>query len=103
MRTAWAPDRRGRGVARSASSARPPGRRGLRTRGAAAGGSAGGGGGGGRRLVASAAPPARPRALAPVRVGAERVIRTVVGLRPFRPSGFVLRVERLGEKVIVHN
>ena len=32
--------------------------------------------------------------LAPVRASWDRVIRTTVGLRPFRPSGFVLRAER---------
>jgi D-amino-acid oxidase len=31
------------------------------------------------------------------------VIRTVVGLRPFRPSGFVLRAESVDGKTIVHN
>jgi len=38
-----------------------------------------------------------------VKVSADRVIRTVVGLRPFRTSGF--RVERviLGPKTLVHN
>lgn len=43
------------------------------------------------------------RRLAPVRVGWDRVIRTTVGLRPYRPSGFVLRPERLGEKLLIHN
>jgi D-amino-acid oxidase len=38
-----------------------------------------------------------------VRVSAERVIRTIVGLRPFRPSGFVVRAEKLGDKLVVHN
>lgn len=38
-----------------------------------------------------------------VRVSADRVIRSVVGLRPFRPSGFVVRAEKLGEKLVVHN
>ncbi|HEY2907096.1 MAG TPA: hypothetical protein VGJ29_14435, partial [Vicinamibacterales bacterium] len=33
------------------------------------------------------------RRFARVRVSADRVIRTVVGLRPFRPSGFVVRAE----------
>jgi hypothetical protein len=33
----------------------------------------------------------------------DRVIRTVAGLRPFRPSGFVLRAERLGTKTLIHN
>lgn len=39
----------------------------------------------------------------PVNVSADRVIRTTVGLRPFRPSGFVVRAEKLGDKVVVHN
>ncbi len=33
----------------------------------------------------------------------ERIIRRVVGLRPFRPSGFVVRAEKLGDKLLVHN
>lgn len=45
----------------------------------------------------------RIRHLAPVYVAADREIRTVVGLRPFRPSGFVVRAESLGDKVLVHN
>jgi len=36
-------------------------------------------------------------------VSPERVIRTIVGLRPFRPSGFVVRAEKLDEKVVIHN
>jgi glycine/D-amino acid oxidase-like deaminating enzyme len=31
------------------------------------------------------------------------VIREVVGLRPFRPSGFVVRSDRFGDKTVVHN
>jgi len=31
------------------------------------------------------------------------VIRTAVGLRPFRPSGFVVRGEKLGDKTVIHN
>jgi glycine/D-amino acid oxidase-like deaminating enzyme len=31
------------------------------------------------------------------------VIRTTVGLRPFRPTGFVLRAEKLDRKLLVHN
>jgi glycine/D-amino acid oxidase-like deaminating enzyme len=38
-----------------------------------------------------------------VRVAPERVIRTIVGLRPFRPSGFVVRAAKLDEKLLVHN
>ena len=41
--------------------------------------------------------------LRPVTVAPERVIRTIVGLRPFRPSGFVVRAEKIGDKTIVHN
>src|SRR5678815_379891 len=41
--------------------------------------------------------------LPPVQVAADREIRTVVGLRPFRPSGFVVRAERLGDTLVVHN
>ncbi|HEY0132223.1 MAG TPA: FAD-dependent oxidoreductase [Allosphingosinicella sp.] len=41
--------------------------------------------------------------LPPVNVAAERVIRTVAGLRPFRASGFVVRAEPLGNKKLVHN
>jgi glycine/D-amino acid oxidase-like deaminating enzyme len=38
-----------------------------------------------------------------VRVDERREIRTIVGLRPFRPEGFVVRGERLGDKLVVHN
>lgn len=41
--------------------------------------------------------------LQPVRVAADREIRTTVGLRPFRPSGFVVRADKLGDKLIIHN
>ena len=41
--------------------------------------------------------------MAPVNVAADRVIRITVGLRPFRPSGFVVRSEKLGDKVVIHN
>ena len=41
--------------------------------------------------------------LAPAHVSEDRVIRTVAGLRPFRSSGFVVRAEKLGDKVLVHN
>ena len=40
---------------------------------------------------------------APVEVSSDRVIRTVVGLRPYRPSGFVLKSERFDDKIIIHN
>src|SRR5215467_7296446 len=41
--------------------------------------------------------------LAPVRVSPDREIRTIAGLRPYRPSGFVVRGEKLGEKTVIHN
>ena len=47
--------------------------------------------------------PEPPRRFARVHVAEDRIIRTVVGLRPFRPSGFVVRVDRLGDKTVVHN
>ena len=41
--------------------------------------------------------------LSRVRVSPDRVIRTIVGLRPYRPSGFVVRAEKFGDKLVVHN
>ncbi len=43
------------------------------------------------------------RGLPPVHVAPEREIRTVVGLRPYRPSGFVVRAEPLEDTLVVHN
>lgn len=51
------------------------------------------------RSAASAAAACLPR----VNVSADRVIRTVAGLRPFRPSGYRVAVELLADKRIVHN
>lgn len=42
-------------------------------------------------------------ALPKVLVTSGRVIRTVAGLRPYRDSGFVVRREQLGDKILVHN
>lgn len=47
--------------------------------------------------------PPRLRPLAPVQVSPEALIRQVVGHRPYRPSGFVLRAEKLDDKLVVHN
>lgn len=47
--------------------------------------------------------PVEPRRFAPVSVAWDRITRTTVGLRPFRPSGFVVRGEKLGDKLVVHN
>jgi D-amino-acid oxidase len=38
-----------------------------------------------------------------VRVSADREIRTMVGLRPFRPSGFRVAKEIVGDTAVVHN
>src|SRR5690242_20400704 len=54
-----------------------------------------------RRSVVSPAT-LSPR-LVPVQVARDRLIREVVGLRPFRPSGFVVRAEKLDEKTVIHN
>ena len=37
------------------------------------------------------------------RISWERVIRTTVGLRPHRDSGFVLKAEKFGEKTVIHD
>ena len=47
--------------------------------------------------------PQTARTFAPVKVARNRIIRTVVGLRPFRPEGFVIRADRLGSKLLIHN
>ena len=57
-----------------------------------------------RQSVHLAVPWAQPaRKFAPVHVAPDRVIRTVAGLRPFRPSGFVVKTEALGSKTVIHN
>ena len=50
-----------------------------------------------------ATPRRAPINLAPVRASFDRVIRTTVGLRPHRDSGFVLRAEKLDAKTLIHN
>src|SRR5918996_1062254 len=62
-----------------------------------------GGGGAGRsgsREVVARRPAVN---LAPVQVSWDRVIRTTVGLRPRRDSGFVLKAEQLDAKTVIHN
>jgi D-amino-acid oxidase len=41
--------------------------------------------------------------LAVPQISFDRVIRTTVGLRPHRDSGFVLKPEKLDEKVVIHD
>jgi len=43
------------------------------------------------------------RHFAPVKVARNRIIREVVGLRPYRPTGFVVDAQRFGGKLLVHN
>lgn len=64
----------------------------------------------GSALLAGCTPAARYRPgaaarcpLPPVRVSANRRIRSLVGLRPFRRPGFRVERERLGDKTLVHN
>jgi glycine/D-amino acid oxidase-like deaminating enzyme len=57
----------------------------------------------GPRQVVISPPVVSARVLRKVNVSPEREIRTVVGLRPFRPSGFVVRAEKAGDKLLVHN
>jgi glycine/D-amino acid oxidase-like deaminating enzyme len=48
--------------------------------------------------------PSRPQVrLVPVRASWDRVIRTTVGLRPHRDSGFLLKPDKLDDKLLVHN
>src|SRR5580700_1496496 len=60
-----------------------------------------------RKTVAAAPPsirPARPMVnLAVPRINFERIIRTTVGLRPHRDSGFVLKPEKFDAKTVIHD
>ena len=44
-----------------------------------------------------------PVHLAPVNAAWDRIIRTTVGLRPHRDAGFVLKADKLDDKLLVHN
>src|SRR6266571_444201 len=41
--------------------------------------------------------------VAPVNASWDRILRTTVGLRPHRDSGFVLKADKLDDKLLVHN
>jgi D-amino-acid oxidase len=47
--------------------------------------------------------PRAPIALSPVNAAWDRVIRTTVGLRPHRDSGFVLKADKLDDRLLIHN
>lgn len=49
------------------------------------------------------APGSAQRRFPVVRASWDRVIRTTVGLRPFRPAGFRVEAERVGDKTVIHN
>lgn len=54
-------------------------------------------------LAATSRPMPEGTCLPRVNVDPARVIRTVAGLRPYRPSGFVVRGDSLGDTRLVHN
>ena len=47
--------------------------------------------------------PDGPRRFAVPTIRRDRIVRTVAGLRPYRPSGFRIETERLGRTIVVHN
>ena len=49
------------------------------------------------------APPPRRVHLVPAQISWDRIIRTTIGLRPHRPSGFVLKAEKIDDMLGVHN
>jgi D-amino-acid oxidase len=56
------------------------------------------------RRPQSAAPSSRVRlTLPPVQASWDRIIRTTVGLRPHRPSGFNVNAEAVDGKTVIHN
>jgi D-amino-acid oxidase len=58
---------------------------------------------GGARARQAPVPRASDVILPKVHVSNDRIIRSIAGLRPYRPSGFALRADRLGEKTVIHN
>ena len=56
-----------------------------------------------RSKPVAATPRKPPLHLQPVNASWDRVIRTTVGLRPHRDSGFVLKPDKLDDKLLVHN
>jgi D-amino-acid oxidase len=51
----------------------------------------------------STTPPRPAINLAPVNASWDRIIRTTVGLRPHRDAGFVLKTDKLDDKLLIHN
>src|ERR1700704_4635459 len=55
------------------------------------------------RSKSIATTPKAPLHLSPVNASWDRIIRTTVGLRPHRDAGFVLKADKLDDKLLVHN
>jgi len=55
-----------------------------------------------RAIAAGPTPRTRVNLVLPT-ISWDRVIRTTVGLRPHRDSGFVVRADRLDDKTVIHN
>ena len=53
--------------------------------------------------AAAAAGPRRPLVLPPVKASWDRIVRTTVGLRPHRDAGFVLKTDKLDDRLLIHN
>src|SRR5712691_9205349 len=47
--------------------------------------------------------PRRPLVVPPVKASWDRIIRTTVGLRPHRDAGFVLKPDKLDDRLLIHN
>src|SRR5262245_57637607 len=58
---------------------------------------------GAKPAAAAAAGPRRPLVLPPVKASWDRIVRTTVGLRPHRDAGFVLKTDRLDDRLLIHN
>src|SRR5437764_6658439 len=57
----------------------------------------------GPKTAPNLAPRRPPVSLAPVKASWDRIIRTTVGLRAHRDTGFVLKADKLDDKLVVHN
>ena len=56
-----------------------------------------------RSQRSAAVAPKRPLVVPPVKAPWDRVIRTTVGLRPHRDAGFVLKPDKLDDRLLIHN
>ena len=55
------------------------------------------------KMRPAATPTHPPVRLATVNASWDRIIRTTVGLRPHRDAGFVLKADKLDDKLLIHN